>query len=341
MEAAIMSLGDNIAHPLTGIQLTEGERHRQLVEQAVWAAEAGFDAVHIGEHHFNEYILSAPPVVLAAICERAPNLILSTAVTLTPTLDPVRAAEDYATLDLLSGGRVEIVAGRGNFFAKTYPAFGLEIDEARSIFDERTELLQRLLTEEDVTWSGTSRPPLDGVTIRPRPTRPIPMWIGAGSRESIELTARLGCMLMLPLVFGDPKMFIPMVELYRRLWEENGRDPADIRIGACNHTFVGSGQDDVMTRFAPRYEHYWNFVTDLIAFSTGGRVQMEFDLETFLDGPAIAGSAQHCIDRIGQMHEMFDLDRQLFMFDMGGISDDELQENLQRFGAEVLPHLPD
>ncbi len=335
-----MSLGDNLAHPLSGVQLSEAERHRQLVEQSVWAAEAGFDAVHIGEHHFNEYILSAPPVVLAAICERAPDIILSTAVTLVPTLDPVRAAEDYATLDVLSGGRVEIVAGRGNLFARTYPAFGLDAEDARSIFDERTELLQLLLTEEDVTWSGSTRPPLSGVTVRPRPTRPIPMWIGAGSRSSAELAARLGCMLMLPSVFGPPAAFAPIVEYYRERWEAHGRDPADIRIGSCNHTFVGGDPDDLMARFAPRYESYWNFVTRLISDSTEGRVQLEFDLDTFLAGPAIAGNPQHCIDRVGELHELFGHHRQLFMFDMGGISDAELRENLQRFGETVLPHLP-
>ena len=340
-----MSLGDNLAHPLTGIQLSEAERHRQLVEQAVWAAEAGFDAVHIGEHHFNDYMLSSPPVVLAAICERAPELTLSTSVTLTPTLDPVRAAEDYATLDVLSGGRVEIVAGRGNFFSRTYPAFGLDVRRARDIFVERTELLLRLLSEEAVTWSGEFRPPIEALTTRPRPTRPIPMWIGAGSMESTELAARLGCMLMLPSVFGHPKMFIPIIERYREAWEEWGRDPADIRIGSCNHTFIANdsgaaGTADVMARFAPRYEHYWTWVDRLIQANTEGRVQMPFDLPTFLEGPAIAGSAEECIDRVGRLHDMFGHHRQLFMFDMGGISDAELQENLQRFGAEVLPHLP-
>ena len=117
MESAIFSLGDNLTHPKTGELLTEADRHRQLIRYSVWASEAGFDAVHIGEHHFNDYMLSSPPVVLSAIGERVPDLILSTAVTLVPTLDPVRAAEDYSTLENLFPGRVEIVTGRGNFLA--------------------------------------------------------------------------------------------------------------------------------------------------------------------------------------------------------------------------------
>ena len=170
MESAAFSLGDNLPHPVTGVALSEADRHRQLIQYSTWAAEAGFDAVHIGEHHFNDYMLSSPPVVLSAIGERVPDLILSTAVTLVPTLDPVRAAEDYSTLDNLFPGRVEIVAGRGNFFSRSYPAFGLDIADARQIFEERLSLLQTLLREENVNWSGQFRGPLENVTVRPRPT---------------------------------------------------------------------------------------------------------------------------------------------------------------------------
>lgn len=261
-------------------------------------------------------------------------------MTLLPTLDPVRVAEDYATLDALSGGRVEIVAGRGNIFARTFPAFGLDVREARAIFAENTELLLTLLREEDVTWSGSYRAPLEGVTTRPRPTGDLPVWIGAGSPESMELTAQLGCMLMLPSVFGHPKMFVPIVDAYRERWVELGRDPDDIRIGACCHTYVGPDRADMMKRFAPRYEHYWRWVDQLISANTDGRITMPFDLEQFLAGPAVAGSAQECIDRVGEIHEMFGHDRQLFMFDMGGISDGELRETVMRFGEEVIPHLP-
>jgi len=335
-----MTLGDNIAHPLTGDTRTDAERHRQLVEQSVWAADAGFDAVHIGEHHFNDYMLSSPPVVLAAIGERAPNLILSTAVTLVPTLDPVRCAEDYATLDALSGGRVEIVTGRGNIYAKTFPAFGLDVADARAIYDERLELLQRLLNEEQVSWEGETRSPITDLTVRPRPTRNIPIWVGAGSAGSADLAARLGCALMLPSVFGPPSNFLPVVDRYRESWAAAGRDEADIVIGACCHTYAGSDRDDMLQRFAPRYRHYWEFVNELISWHTGGTVDMSFDLDSFLAGPAVAGSSQECIDRMGEIHDLFGHQRQLFMFDMGGVSDGELRETIDRFGAEVIPHLP-
>jgi len=341
VESAIFSLGDNLAHPKTGELLTEADRHRQLIRYSVWASESGFDAVHIGEHHFNDYMLSSPPVVLSAIGERVPDLILSTAVTLVPTLDPVRTAEDYSTLDNLFPGRVEIVTGRGNFFSRSYPAFGLDVHDAREIFEEKLELLQILLDRENVNWSGKFRPSLSDITIRPRPTGDIPMWIGAGSQESALLAAKLGCRLMLPSVFGHPKMFVPIVEQYKEAWVQAGRNTDDIVIGSCSHAFVGLDRADMRERFVPRYGHYWNFVDQLISDNTGGKVQMPFDLESFLAGPAVAGSAQECVDRMGELHELLGHDRQLFMFDLGGISDDELEETVRRFGEEVLPHLPE
>ena len=341
MESAAFSLGDNLAHPVTGESLSESERHRQLIQYSVWAAESGFDAVHIGEHHFNDYMLSSPPVVLSAIGERVPDLILSTAVTLVPTLDPVRATEDYSTLDNLFPGRVEIVAGRGNFFSRSYPAFGLDVKDARDIFEEKLELFQLLLREENVTWSGKFRGPLENVTVRPRPTSELPIWIGAGSPASALLAAKLGCRLMLPSVFGHPKMFVPIVEQYKEAWEEAGREADDIVIGSCCHAFAGSDHADMRKRFAPRYGHYWNFVDQLISANTGGKVQMPFDLESFLAGPAVAGSSQECIDRMGELHQLLGHNRQLFMFDLGGVADSELEETVRRFWEEVLPHLPD
>jgi alkanesulfonate monooxygenase SsuD/methylene tetrahydromethanopterin reductase-like flavin-dependent oxidoreductase (luciferase family) len=159
--------------------------------------------------------------------------------------------------------------------------------------------------------------------------------------ESALLAAKLGCHLMLPSVFGHPKMFVPIVARYKEAWEDAGRDIDDILIGSCCHAFAGSSHDDMRERFVPRYGHYWNFVDQLISDNTGGKIQMPFDLESFLSGPAVAGSSQECIDRMGELHELLGHNRQLFMFDLGGISDGELEETVRRFGEEVLPHLPD
>lgn len=327
-----MSLGDLLPHPHTGHTVTERERHRSIVDQAVLAERLGFTAVHIGEHHFSDYMVSSPPVVLAAIGERTTELTLSTAVTLAGNLDPVRVAEDYATVDVLSGGRVELVAGRGSLFERTYEGFGQSIDTARQRYDESVALLARLLREEHVTWQGAFRPPLDGHTTRPRPHGPMPIWIGAGSAGSARLAAQIGARLMLPTVFGTPDQFRPLVEIYLERWSELGRSRSDAMIGACSHTHVTTGDP---AAWRPYYEGYWRFVGGLLPDG----VWPPFDFERLSAGPAICGTPNEVIDRICRWRELLSLDRHLFMFDLGGMATAELMDTIELFGTAVVPEL--
>ncbi|MEM9564610.1 MAG: LLM class flavin-dependent oxidoreductase [Actinomycetota bacterium] len=336
LEVGLMSLGDLLADPTTGAVVSESERHRSLVDQAVLAESYGFASVHLGEHHFSDYMLSAPPVVLAAIGERTSTLRLSTAVTLAGNLDPVRVAEDYATVDVLSGGRAELVLGRGNLFVHTYEGFGHEVETARARYDESVALLTRLLTEEHVTWEGAFRPPLRGHTTRPRPVDRLPVWIGAGSRESAELAADLGCWLMLPSVFGSAELFAPIVDIYRSRWEANGRDWADARVGACSHTNVGPTTEAARAAWEPYYRNYWAFVGSLL---DGSGRWPTFDYPSLLAGPAICGGPGEVVDRIGRWGEILGLDRHLFMFDLGGMPHAEVEATIERFAADVLPQL--
>jgi alkanesulfonate monooxygenase SsuD/methylene tetrahydromethanopterin reductase-like flavin-dependent oxidoreductase (luciferase family) len=198
MKFNLMSLGDHIQDPITGEMPTPAERHRMLVEAAVLAEAAGWNGVNIGEHHGIGYIYSAPPVVLSAISERTSTLRLGTAVTLLANLDPLRAAEDYATLDVLSNGRVEVVAGRGNFFASTYTLFGQDVEESRERFDEGVELFDLLWTSGPLKWSGKFRATVNGEALQPQPLQArTPMWIGGGSgpEDVAERINTLGEML--------------------------------------------------------------------------------------------------------------------------------------------------
>lgn len=338
MEIGLMSLGDLLRDPVTGELATPAERHRSLVEQAAVAEGAGLTSVHLGEHHACDYILSSPPVVLAAIAERTSTMRLSTGVTLAANLDPVRIAEDYATVDALSGGRAEIVAGRGNAFRHTYDLFGQDPDDARRRFDEGVELLLRLLREEDVSWEGATRSPLDGVTVHPRPTGELPVWVGGGlSPESAVLAAGLGCPLMLPSVFAPPEVFAPAAEAYRAAWADAGRDPADAVVGACCHAWVAPTSTAAREAFLPRYTHYWDFVDELITASSG--FSMNPDAEAFLDGPAIVGSPAEVVDRLGRWHELLGHDRHIAMFDLGGMPLPDVLASIELLGADVLPQL--
>lgn len=334
VEFGLMTLGDLLSHPITGERMTDAQRHRSIIEQSVVAEQAGFTSVHLGEHHFSDYVVSSPPVVLAAIGERTTDLKLSTAVTLAGNLDPVRVAEDYATIDVLSGGRVELVLGRGSLFLRTYEGFGHDVATARERYDENVPLLVKLLSEENVHWAGDFRAPLTGHTTRPRPVADMPIWIGAGSKGSAELAADLGCWLMLPSVFGKPEMFVPIVDIYRARWESIGRDWADARVGACSHCFVGETTQQARSQWEPYYRNYWEFVGDLLG---GEGTWPSFDLDELLAGPGICGSPAEVVDKVECWREIFGLDRHLFMFDLGGIDEASLMGSLELFGSEVIP----
>ena len=344
MSVGLLSLGDLITDPVTGARRTPAERHRNLVDQAVAAERLGFATVHLGEHHFCDYILSSPAVVLAAIAERTTTLRLSTGVTLGANLDPVRVAEDYATVDVLSGGRVEPVIGRGTYFPHTFAGFGQDPAVARDVFAEHLEILVRLWTEEDVTWRGEHHCPLVGITTHPRPLqRPHPpIWVGGGSSmASIDLAARLGLGLMLPTVFGTPASFVPAVDRYEEQWVLHGHDPAARRIGCVSHAHVGATTAAARSTWEPRYRAYIEWVNDLVRRSTHGASNGlgGFDFERLCANTAICGSPAEVADRMHELRELLHLDAHLLMFDMGGLPDAELFATIERFGVDVLGEL--
>lgn len=342
MDIGLLSLGDVLPDPATGELPSDARRTRSIVERAVEAEALGFDLVAIGEHHGSAYQTSAPPVILAAIGERTRRVRLSTGVTLAANLDPVRMAEDYATLDVLTGGRAEIVAGRGTLFARTFDYLGQDARQSRKLFAEHVELLVRLLAEERVDHpAGGLRPPLDGFTMRPRPTGTVPVWVGGGSTvDSPLLAARLGLPLMLPSVFGPPKSFVPIVEAYRAAWEEAGH-PGRGRVGAIAHCHIAPTTQQARAAFRPHYEQYWTFIQTLIEEYSPHLPPVVFDFDELLAGPAVCGSPAEALERIAGDRELLDLDRFTFLFDIGGTPEPLLCETLQRFGTEVLPHLRD
>ncbi len=339
MDVGLASLGDLLPDPATGVWPTDALRHRSIVEQAVLAESVGFDAVHLGEHHGSGYQLSAPPVVLAAIGERTKALTLSTGVTLVANLDPVRVAEDYATLDVLSGGRAEIVAGRGSLYARTFEFLGQDAKQSRALYIEHVELLLELLREENVCHQGRLRASLDGFTSRPRPTKPVTMWLGGGlNHETPLMAARLGLPLMLPSVFAPPETFAPLVEAYTEAYRQAGHaDPP--RIGAIAHCHVGATTRAARANFQPYYTQYWNWVQELIVAYTPQARTLPFDYDAMLAGPAVCGSSAEVVDRVGQWKAILGLDRFAFMFDLGGIPEPRLRATIERFGADVLPHI--
>jgi alkanesulfonate monooxygenase SsuD/methylene tetrahydromethanopterin reductase-like flavin-dependent oxidoreductase (luciferase family) len=343
MQLSLMTLGDLVTDPVTGVLETPAQRHRSVVEAAAVADKAGFHGIHIGEHHGLEYIFSAPPVILAAIAERTENLRLSTAVTLAANLDPIRAAEDYATVDALSGGRAEMVVGRGNFFTSTYTLFGQDPEDSHELFGQNIELLLRLWSGEEVNWSGPHRAPIEGFTLQPTPAVPPRLWIGGGASESTtELAARLGLDLMLPSAFGNPAIFAPVVDDYLARYASYGhaREP---QIGACWHVNVDNSSQRARERWEPRYRSYFELMGTIInrvnpdppAF-----IKKPFNFDWLsTNGPAIVGSPEEVVDRLGTVSETLKTTLNLVYLDMGGQPAGEYRDMVELMGEKVIPKL--
>ncbi|MEV5413192.1 LLM class flavin-dependent oxidoreductase [Thermopolyspora sp. NPDC052614] len=344
MKLSLLDLGDRLTDPITGVCPTPAERHRAIVEASAVADEAGFHGVHIGEHHGLEYIYSAPPVILAAIAERTTNLRLSTGVTLAANLDPVRVAEDYATVDVLSGGRCEVVVGRGHFFVATYALFGQRVEDSHELFNDAIELLLQLWSGETVNWPGSRhRAPIEGFTLQPPPVDGIPLWVGGGASETtVDLTARLGLDLLLPSVFGDPEKLKPVVETYREKFASYGhaREP---RVGAAWHVNVGKTSQGARARWEPRYREYFDLM-----MQRGNRAApaptpfydtpLDFDHVT-THGPAIVGSPDEVADRLNRAAAMLTADTNLISLNMGGCPTEEFIDMVELIGAQVIPQL--
>lgn len=344
MELALCSLGDHITDPHTNTRTTQSQKLRQVVEHAVRGEEAGFAAVMLGEHHFTDYILSVPQILLAAIAERTTTLRLNTGVTLLPTQDPVRLAEDFNTVDQLSGGRVEMTVGRG-ILVSTYDAMGVPASSSREAFAEHLELLVALLEQDSVTWTGAWRGPLDAVRIEPRSFQQprFPLWIGGGvGFNSVDLAARLGLQLMLPGVFGKSKTFIPAAERYREQWEVHGHTSTP-RIGNVFHTHVARTSQEARARWAPYYKAYLDFVDSIWdgegLFDGNGRAGLAFDVEKLMRSTAICGSPAEVVDRLGEARDVLGLDLASLSMDLGGLPESMLYEAIDLIGTDVIPEL--
>jgi len=345
MLVGLMSLGDKTDDPVTGRKFSTAERYAMTLDAAEIADRTGIHGYYIGEHHGISYTFSSPAVVLGAIASRTRRLRLGTAVALAAILDPLRMAEDYATVDVISGGRVELVTGRGNFFEKTFELFGLSVDASADRFAEAMELACTLWPGKPVHWQGRHRPPITGEHLEPPPVqveRP-PFWIGGGSSpETAKLAGRLGLNLMLPSAFGRPDKFIPIADLYREAFAAAGHKHA-ARVGACWHGWVGRTDAIARERFEPRYATYHAFnqaVIKSVNPNPPSYVTTPFDYELLsTKGPAIVGGPAKFADRLIELCQLVGADLNLIKMDMGGVGREEYLEMVERLGTEVIPQL--
>jgi probable LLM family oxidoreductase len=312
------------------------ERMRQLLEEAELAEQVGLEVFGVGEHHRPDFMVSSPAVVLGAIAARTKNIRLSTAVTVLSSDDPVRVLQDFATLDLLSGGRAEIMVGRGSF-VESFPLFGYDLDDYDELFAEKLELLLQLRDRERVTWSGKHRAALEDASVYPRPLQdPLPIWVAVGGNPPSAIrAATLGLPMALAIIGGMPERFAPLVELYRDAARQAGHDPAALPVSINSHTYVADSSQQAADEFFPAYSGMMNRIGRERGWSPMTRQQ--YDTLRGPRGALLVGSPQEVTEKILFEHELFGHERFLAQISIGDLAHDRVMRAIELLGTEVAP----
>lgn len=312
------------------------QRMRELLEEARLADELGLDVFAIGEHHRADYLISSPAVALAAIAAQTRRIRLSSAVTVLSSDDPVRVFQQFAQLDLISGGRAEIMAGRGSFI-ESFPLFGHDLDDYDELYAEKLDLLLALRAGNPVNWSGKHRAPLRSAAVYPRPLQdPLPVWVAVGGTpQSVVRAATLGLPLTIAIIGGQPARFKPLVELYDRAWRQGGHDPADRRLAINTHAFVAPTRAAADSAFAHHYLAMMNRVGRERGWPPAGRAQYEALAAS--DGALAVGSPEAVAEKILMEHELFDNQRYIGQFSVGDVAHADVLRAIELFGTVVAP----
>ena len=315
---------------------SHGERLRHLVEEIELADRVGLDIFGVGEHHRPDYSVSAPAVALAAGAARTKNIRLTSAVTVLSSDDPVRVFQQFATLDGISNGRAEIMAGRGSFI-ESFPLFGYNLSDYDDLFAEKLDLLLRLRDSAIVSWSGTFRPPLDNVTVYPRPVQDrLPVWIAVGGTpQSVVRAAALGLPMALAIIGGDPVRFAPYYDLYRQTWEKAGHATAEVKLSLNMHGFVAETTQAARDIFYGPHNEVMNRIGRERGWPPSGRA--EFEAACGPNGHLIIGDPQRVADRIIALHRIFKNDRLLIQMAIGAMPHAQVMRAIELLGTIVAP----
>lgn len=338
MEIGLYTFAETALDPRTGTMLGAEQRLRDLLEEIELADQVGLDIFGVGEHHRPDFAVSAPAVVLAAAAARTKRIRLTSAVTVLSSDDPVRVFEEFSTVDLISGGRAEIMAGRGSFI-ESFPLFGYDLADYDELFAEKLGLLLALRANERVTWSGRHRAPLRDQAVYPRPVQqPIPVWIAVGGTpNSVERAAKLGLPLALAIIGGAPQHFVPLIDLYRETWRDAGHDPAKLQLGINSHTFVAGTSQEAASLFFPPYAA----VMSRIGRERGWppMTQHQFEALRSPHGALLVGSPQEVIDKMLYEHELFGNTRFLAQLTVGPVPHDKVMRAIELLGTKVAPEV--
>jgi len=336
MEIGIYTFGETALDPTTGGQGDTRQRLADLIEEIETADRVGLDVFGVGEHHRPDYAVSSPSVVLAAAAARTERIRLTPAVSVLSSDDPVRVFQDYATLDLISGGRAEIMVGRGSF-TESFPLFGQDLADYDALFSEKLELLLRLRESERVSWNGLHRPAIDDRAVFPRPIQdPIPTWVAVGGTpQSAARAATLGLPMALAIIGGRPARFTPVVDLYRATAERAGHDPASMRLSINAHGFLADERSTAEELAFGPISEAMNRVGAERGWPPITRAQLE--AECSVEGALFLGSPDDIIEKVLYQHSLFRHDRFLIQLSVGPLPHEAVLHAIELLGTRVAP----
>ena len=319
-----------------GAPLSQAQVIRDVVAEGVLADQVGLDFFGIGEHHRADFAVSAPDVVLAAIAGRTSRIHLGSAVTVLSSDDPVRVFQRFSTLDALSGGRAEVILGRGSF-TESFPLFGYDLDDYDELFAEKLELLLRIRDVERVTWAGEHRAALDDLGVYPRPIQnPLPVWIAVGgTQQSVVRAATLGLPMALAIIGGAPERFAPFVSLYRDTAKKKGHDPASLPVSINSHAYIADDSKRAADEFFPPYARVMTRIGRERGWPPTTREQ--FEVLRSPRGALLVGNADEVIEKILFQHRIFGHQRFLAQMSVGTMPHDRLMHSIELFGTKVAP----
>ncbi len=337
MQIGLDSFAATIPDPVTGVALSASARLRDLVEEIELADQVGLDVFGIGEHHRPEYLDSAPAIILAAAASRTKRIRLTSAVKVLSADDPVRVFQDFATLDLISQGRAEIVVGRGSF-VESYPLFGLDLEDYDSLFTEKLDLLLKIRDSEHVRWSGRHRPALTGQGVYPRPLQnPLPIWIGVGGTPaSFARAGTLGLPLMVAIIGGEPHRFRPLIDLYREAGRRAGHAPEKLKVGIHALGFVADSERQAADEFFPGYAKSFTEIGKERGWAPTTRAQ--YDAVRGPKGALLIGDPETVAEKILYVNEALGgISRLTFQMSVATLAHAKVTHAIELLGTRVAP----
>lgn len=333
-EIGVGMFGDLPFDKETGKFADAQQKLQQILAEIKLADELGIDVFALGEHHRPDYVVSSPEMVLSAAASITKNIKLMSAVTVLSSAEPVKVYQDFSTLDLISCGRAEIGVGRGSFI-ESFPLFGYDLDDYHELFEEKLDLLLKINTQENVTWKGKLRAPMENQTVYPRATNngKLPVWIAVGGTpESVLRAARLGLPLVVAIIGGLPKQFKPLIAYYKQEYLKNGHNPDEMQIGIHSHTLV-SEDPEVIDAYFENYAAQMNRIGSTRGWSPYTKMQYEGGRSK--DGALFIGNSEEVAAKINEVKEMFGLTRYIAHMDVGAPNHDVMMKSIELFGTKV------